>query len=959
MSEDHAFGSLQTINDIKSDIIFILHTTDDLYFATKSLDLYRFNAIRFGHSYDEKFSSFVNSVPKIMLTMRNGQVNVLIALVKDSIMMYYENDQTKKFHPAVVDGTNKIMSNVQYIAVLNDSNLIVVESGRIVRYATNGYNLIETASVSTGFNMKPMNAFVTRNFFHVIEKGTMITMKNDFRDKADRKPYPKEISQFVPITGSNDILIVSNDNSILIMSENMKTNMLQKLPDDIISLQVKFPYGYVLTSSCIRVFTVFGHITEDISLPNRPKKPLMDILDAYHIVIANKGAIGFVKYLSPERHISALTKSEELFPLAIEFCNSIHLPSFNRSSKISELYLSFADAFLKAKEFPKAFIEFQKSGKHPFCILNRFKSILTNDKTKLEDSVDEDIKQKSEILNQLMASLKINNDIINSKGPINIDSSKINRYDVHKALVRLNEQTMMKESVPPVERIDSFYEEIAHKTRDWVNDLNDLIVQKKDLFDFGSPIRSLEEACAELSKYLETVVQSEKQSTRIKIYNTIIISCNFKAGMLNNDMLSSHSPMFVGFVLDFLRKSNKNIYFIYLCRSYGLHEEACKFYLDTKEYDSLVDYLRTNPNTFSCSTKNFDAIYRHYSEQDNENLKTKPNQKELNTNQKDVSKIEKSVEIFFQQNLTDENIDQVISFLNLQSYLPKETKGSFIVKFLEFIIYECGNKKPSRHEELINKLLELLQANDQFKDYGKRQLIENEKESIQKFRHQLKRILEFSDYYSPKDYIPKLSYSVEKLVAMKKGKHYEEALSIIFNEKDISVAIHFCDLVYDPNDNKAKGVYNELFLFKLVNNSDKLMQGSEKSIRISEALPSEDLATRRNNILYILNNRPDRIDPKIVLDNIPGNIEISVLKDYLARITIENYNQLRLLQMKNAFLETTILEKQKQLSTLHSGYVEVNCNLKCSICGKPISDSVFFVLNDNSVTHAACRPNKP
>ena len=106
------------------------------------------------------------------------------------------------------------------------------------------------------------------------------------------------------------------------------------------------------------------------------------------------------------------------------------------------------------------------------------------------------------------------------------------------------------------------------------------------------------------------------------------------------------------------------------------------------------------------------------------------------------------------------------------------------------------------------------------------------------------------------------------------------------------------------------------------------------------------------NLKLLLNERAERLDPVRVVENIPKDIPLAELKDYLKLSSLERINRLRSLKIKNALLAKTVEAKKQQLRYLQSGKVEVKDNLKCVVCGKPIGDAVFYVLADNCVSHA-------
>ena len=68
---------------------------------------------------------------------------------------------------------------------------------------------------------------------------------------------------------------------------------------------------------------------------------------------------------------------------------------------------------------------------------------------------------------------------------------------------------------------------------------------------------------------------------------------------------------------------------------------------------------------------------------------------------------------------------------------------------------------------------------------------------------------------------------------------------------------------------------------------------------------------------------------------------------------MNNYNREK--KIENALIKNTLKTKKQQLKYLKGGRVEITYNSICGKCRKPIRDSAFYVLNDNTMIHTACK----
>jgi hypothetical protein len=260
-------------------------------------------------------------------------------------------------------------------------------------------------------------------------------------------------------------------------------------------------------------------------------------------------------------------------------------------------------------------------------------------------------------------------------------------------------------------------------------------------------------------------------------------------------------------------------------------------------------------------------------------------------------------------------------------------------QFLAFAVFELTDLRKVIHEQLITLYLGLLPEYVAARRDRKPVPISGETSPVvRELREGLVRILDESDVYDAKKRFRDIPtcYLEERLAAQRKAHDIKEAIwAVADKDVPLDIAIRFCEKVYDDESVPEHAeVFTQLFF----------------------ALGKHNTNDNRK-LLQLLNTCADKLDPVRVVENIPKTVPLAQLKEYLKLSSLARINKLRSLRIRNALLAATIQAKKVQLRYLQSGRVEVKDNLICVFCGKPIGDSVFYVQQDNCVSHMACNAN--
>ena len=922
--EENCFDSIHLSATLDSEILCVACTNQYIYFATKN-NLFRkeqskFSLNRQTQQWDGS-NSIISGSPKDVTYIKSGEQNILVLLIGKNVFIHPEENWPCKFIQTEIQ-------NALFIAATQDhENLIVVDQKLISKYAfVNGK--LQLCVSQAAHRMKPIAIAAGSTHTAILEKSSLQIFDKSL-NKVSASQMPKDVRIITAVKNTNQFAIVHNGKAEYIGQDKYVNPEFSKFEDDPIHLVIIPPYSFGLQQHSMSIRSTLAPIAEDLHLPFKTKSTCLAVLGNFNIIITQQKSIYVSKYSTPEKHIAMLGTKMRKWENAIAFCRSINLPSFPTNERLSDLYLSYSENMFKSFRFSEAFDLFQKSGKHPFTLLKRFRSFAS---TKLKDATEVDIKETEEALVNLLKALKYDIKDLNAK-PI-IDRFSCDPDEVQKALKKLVEVKQSREEIPSLDDIITNCNEIADKARLELKELPKVLHDAEEiLFKFHGQTKD-DQALQYLQTYLLQIVHAEKQSTCLKIYNTMILQCYARLAPIQlGTFINENPPIFFDVVYDILVEQKQNDGIRLICELHRKHDVAIKFLIEQNEITTAIKYINCSKDWKSVSMTFFDTILTSLAEQDKAQAIAEKN-KAPSEKQKAVDLLpyrqqRNAPEVFFSQSLEVSDIDEILKkFANARA--PEELRLIFTVSFLEFAIYDRKLVSQEANQKLITTFLELLKSHSEFKN-KQLILIEQEKEPIKSYRKGLLRILEANGQGNINAVlsIPE-QFVEEKIAAYKSIKKPLEALELFKNETNMKTVFYLLDKLYDPNDADASTIYQEYIKCLCIN--------------------------RKNEIPEFLNKCADRVKPSVVLGFFSDLPDVSSLYNFLSYSTTTRPNQSRLVKIQNALLRDLIKQKRQQLSYLKGGYVEVNENTKCAVCGKPIGDSIFYVLKSNVITHSFCKP---
>jgi hypothetical protein len=295
----------------------------------------------------------------------------------------------------------------------------------------------------------------------------------------------------------------------------------------------------------------------------------------------------------------------------------------------------------------------------------------------------------------------------------------------------------------------------------------------------------------------------------------------------------------------------------------------------------------------------------------------------------------KAVRVFFSPSLAYDEARRFAEVIEKVHYVAEPVRLRMLISFLDFAVFDRRLDEYLLHTKLIATYLEALKPETTGKGGQRYVAISKENAQLQSLRAGLVRVLDESDCYDPHRILGEIPVCLweERVAAYRRAGNYDACLDIVAHaDVDLSIALAFCDKVYVADDPAKNSIYTRLFF------------------ALQRQAPNQD------KIRDLLNSRAERLDPVQIVENIPKEFQLQELTDFLSSSSLARINRYRALRIRNALLEATIEAKKVQRGSLQGGKVEVNENLICAFCGRQIGESVFFVLDDNSVAHTACNP---
>lgn len=928
-----SFANSNQMNvEIKTGIVGIVHTTKFAYIATKKSELYRYELpkLKTSSSIDEgsRLSSVTSEQISRMRRIQCGAQFMLLFHADTKLYALPEGNFMKQGPQQL-----PIQEKIKLFTTFQDGNRFVVfDSQNISVYGFQGSSLTKIASKPHGM----------KNAIDIVTSATKIVLY----DKKDaiifdggltplaKNPLPKQFKVLTAIYGTDSFAAILNDNSIFYFGDKVEKTDNIVFNEELINLAIKPPYAYGISSRNIHfVSTATSKINESLALSKKDRKTsYIDILDDYGVIVSIDNLL-FVLKFNGMNHIDNL-KQQRQYEDAIYLCQRINSSAFNSKDIISDLYSSHAQELIKDGKYSQAFEVFRKSSKHPFTIIRYYKKLIdTKNGVSFKDIAREDVTKQIELLEDIKALLeRYDNGSSNSSTTLEIGEAFKAYYKA--ADVKGKVPTVMSEPI----RDDMF-----KLVNGLLNEAKDVKSYQLDiLFDQSQSITN-DQAIPELQKYIKLLLRRERQPTRIKIYNTLLIQCYAIQMPINlPQFIEEKNPMYFKVANKVLLFTNAIEAFLLLCEQYHEHKTATQYLQENGNIDQLINYISSSSDCLNLGKDSLENVYEFVKKRFEKPRNEKQN--DADTKAIETRIAQKTVSIFFSPKLKFDEVDEVLSYIETLSSLPERVKKTMEVKFLEYSIFELKVIRATVHQKLIDLYLEILSPDLKYRvesDTRHYTSISEEKdESIREVRTGLVKLLDMSDSYQTNEVLSKIPNQLleEKLAVFRKANTFNSCIDLVVSPRvNFEVALEFCDRVYDKNDYTKKDIYNVLFFQML-----KIMNTNEDYVL--------------KNILILLNTRADKLnlENSTIIDSIPKKIVLNTLQEFASKATLERVNRLRFLRLQNALLVKTLEQKKSQLSYLKGGKVIVKKNLNCIICGKSVAKTYFVVRPDNSVVHSAC-----
>lgn len=936
--EETAYRSISVFDNSDSQIVGITCTPKYIYIVNKNKELIFYSNsllnVKQVHDRRSKILNIVpNSIQKIGYFISKKDQQVIIYVISGNVL-YIRNEGSGLVHfrQAVLqqeDGKTTPFG-LNFLCTLDNHQKIVTADSygiKIVNYIGDGVFVVENKIMQ---KMKLIDLIGSNNsHFLVFERGQYSVFDQNLN--CLKKEPSGKISFISPVDGMNTFIAVSPGNQIQCIGDKIETCYM-KYSDEIIALQIRLPYFYGFSQRNFTMTTSVTPIQEKIEFNDRMKSPLICVLNNYTVMIANGSVLYCCKYStlnSPpySTHLLYLQGSgqKERFDYMLKLCQAIKHPDFKTEETLLYIYMKYSKHLFEAggDNVRKAFELFVKSGQHPFVLIRMFRSLFQKPElsSNQENHSLQYLAQKD--CDEYMSLLKKLKDLIDNNAPIN---------EIVESKISCIKQANSKEEYPTVESIKKDYNKLKNwvansieetaKTHDEIKNI--LCANNSTFFISGS------NGYNELQQYLEEILKKETQPTKIKIYNTILFQCYAGSGatLALEKAIPNNNPIFFDIVSDTLIKNNCLMHHLLLCNVYGHHEVGLRNYTKPGEekWEQVINYIKESKDFLKLGEEYYPKILNA----------TNP---------------ENAVEVFKSNYLKPKDVSTVLEII--QRTATKQDDENCLkakILFLKYDIFEKDDETEQFHSDLIDLYLHFLKLNMKFRNkYIK---ISSEKEVVKFFRTGLLDILNYKQgkFYNSKSVLNKISavegenkfLIEEKLAVYKKLLRTKETgidpcIRILTTSNvDFSVALDFCDSVYDENNDYTNNVYTELFYAYC-------LQRTENNTRIDSYL------------LRLLNEKGDRMNLQTIIASIPKNFSIQSLNNFFKITTLKYTDKLRLLKIQNALLKKTIEEKKKQKEYLKGGKVEVDSNNpKCIVCGKPVFGSYFVVLTNNCVAHIAC-----
>ena len=904
--------------DLKATIVGIVSTGSYAFIATRDKTLYRYQTNQLTSpqqpSSVKTMNNFVNeNVVRLHKVTSNGQVFIIVQCANHVFYLAAESATTNQ----VVQIPD--VKNVKACTSIPSSSMFAIVDPKAIYIWTIAGNGTPRLLKQHPHTLKGVvDCVASANRILMWDRREYRVFDMELRQVADVK-VSKPLRTAVSVDSMSAFLGVTGGQVVSIASPPLPHEI--SFSEDVCAFAVRVPYVYALAPGILHVSTTMAPLEDHVPLPSKAKNLVLEVLDDYSVLFGADSQLIVIPYSSHQIHCDRLT-AEKNWEAAIELCRTLRSPRIQNDQDLSKLYEDYCDHLFAQRDYKKAFEMFRKSGRKPYKMIRKYGKLLQYEG--FERLAENDAQEHKKLLQECK-------DLLENGAP----ASK-----VLDAMTKVRNQAGDKTKLPEASEILKCREVFLERCLSDISDINDVLDEIRQLFGrFGQQHgSSSNEAYVQLSEFIKEHLRNERQPTRIKIYNTILVECYADAGVMIlglEEFLKTRPALFFDVAAKALASDYEES-FLQLCAQYRKHDAALNHLREQARkdgnYDRLINYIKHSEDCVELATKEFLGLFDVFT--------AKGSKMDSDT------AAEKCVQVFFSKSLKLEDMERVISIiekLDVKDVRSPITRDIMEIRVLEFAVNDLHIKRAVIHKKLIDLYLSVLrQKNGGLRQNAKYTRIEAETDPfVKKIRLGLLHLLDTSESYTASEVWQLIDNWLleEKLAAMIRANMISKCLEECLKPKvDFQVALDFCDKVYRPGDVTRSGVYNELFT--------KLRQMKPPEVENPAA-----------KIKRLLNERAERLDPDKVVENIP-DMPLSELREYLSLSSLDRINRLRSLRIRNALLRMTIEAKRKELKYLQSGRVEVKENLKCVVCGKPIGESVFYVLSDNCVAHAACNPNR-
>jgi len=416
-------------------------------------------------------------------------------------------------------------------------------------------------------------------------------------------------------------------------------------------------------------------------------------------------------------------------------------------------------------------------------------------------------------------------------------------------------------------------------------------------------------ALKEVLTYIRQVINTSKPDIQIrKALNTTMMFCIAVVEPENLDnFLKSETNLYFTESTNFFIINDMVSSYSKFCQIHKQHDHAIKFFHDKRKMSDLIEYIQSSTEFFDLARREFSYLIKE--------------------------KADVAYKLFCSPHIKDDHPMSILSFIE-DLDVSKELKCVSEINFLVFFLFTMQKKKDILKKKLIELYIQILsetaKTRTNLNDYIP---IQSEMEPVKTYRQGLILVL---DEFDGLDIMPEIDpcFIEEKLVALMLHNDFSQCFTYLTHPSlDFSIAIDFCNKVVKKGGPHSQTIFTELFM--------KLTQVNTE--------------TSRTNIIKLINSKADLIDISVVMQKIPVDIKLKDIRPFLTSVTVDRVNKTRLLSLENALMESTLGKKQRQLSYLLGGYVEMKHTTCCAVCGNQFIDQPFIIQPDNTIIHLFCK----